>query len=313
MDKGLRLREFWNWLPVFRVVAEREHLPTASTKLHVSISAISRTIRLLEDRLGYPLFERSGRRLRLNGEGELLLGAVRAAMRVVDDGVEAAGSTTLTGAVHVSASEALMAAFILPAMMTLRKAHPNLVLHLYNSDAPREADARLVLGEFDVAFHDAPVVSELLEVARLGEVPSGIFCGRTHPLFRVKRIDLSQILSHVFVAPTHKKGEASPDGWPPQLVRRVGVYSTQLDAGLELCAGGGLLGVFPVPIAEPMVRAKRLRLLPLDLIARTPLFSVRRKALGPTPRVDCVLGFVREQVQRRQSVTRAITQGRKRR
>ena len=43
-----RVSRIWNWLPVFRAVAETEHLPTASELLYVTPSALSRTIRLLE-------------------------------------------------------------------------------------------------------------------------------------------------------------------------------------------------------------------------------------------------------------------------
>ena len=42
------VERIWNWLPAFRAVAETEHLPTASDLLHVTPSALSRTIRLLE-------------------------------------------------------------------------------------------------------------------------------------------------------------------------------------------------------------------------------------------------------------------------
>ena len=52
MDKVQRLHRFWSWLPAFSAVAETQHLPSAALKLHVSPSALSRTIRLLEDDLG---------------------------------------------------------------------------------------------------------------------------------------------------------------------------------------------------------------------------------------------------------------------
>ncbi|MBP8302176.1 MAG: LysR family transcriptional regulator, partial [Planctomycetes bacterium] len=61
MDRLLRLDALWNWLPAFRAVGETQHLPSAATALHVSPSALSRSVRLLEQRLGCTLFERRSR------------------------------------------------------------------------------------------------------------------------------------------------------------------------------------------------------------------------------------------------------------
>lgn len=57
----------------FWQVARTGHLTQAAQQLHVSQSALSSQIRQLEDRLGEPLFERSGRRLVLTERGQLVL------------------------------------------------------------------------------------------------------------------------------------------------------------------------------------------------------------------------------------------------
>jgi LysR family transcriptional regulator, transcriptional activator of nhaA len=51
-------------------VAKTGHLTQAATELHVSQSALSSQIRQLEERIGEPLFERSGRRLLLTDTGQ---------------------------------------------------------------------------------------------------------------------------------------------------------------------------------------------------------------------------------------------------
>ena len=57
----------------FWVVAGAVHMTRAAGKLHVSQSAISSQIRLLEDELGQELFVRDGRSLRLTEVGSLVL------------------------------------------------------------------------------------------------------------------------------------------------------------------------------------------------------------------------------------------------
>jgi LysR family transcriptional regulator, transcriptional activator of nhaA len=54
-------------------VARTGHLTRAAQELHVSQSSLSTQIRQLEERLGSPLFERSGRRLELTDTGQLAL------------------------------------------------------------------------------------------------------------------------------------------------------------------------------------------------------------------------------------------------
>lgn len=61
-------------LHYFWCVAKTGHLSRAARELHVSQSALSAQIRQLEERLGEPLFERDGRRLRLTDAGHLVLG-----------------------------------------------------------------------------------------------------------------------------------------------------------------------------------------------------------------------------------------------
>ncbi|MCJ9713201.1 LysR family transcriptional regulator, partial [Bordetella hinzii] len=65
-----------NTLPVFRVVAELQNLRAAGERLHLTHSAISQQIRHLEEQLGFALFDRQGRRLRLNAAGAALLRGV---------------------------------------------------------------------------------------------------------------------------------------------------------------------------------------------------------------------------------------------
>lgn len=54
-------------------VARSGHLTREAQALHIAQSALSSQIRQLEDRLGEPLFERGGRRLKLTDTGQLVL------------------------------------------------------------------------------------------------------------------------------------------------------------------------------------------------------------------------------------------------
>jgi LysR family transcriptional regulator, benzoate and cis,cis-muconate-responsive activator of ben and cat genes len=58
-------------LRYFVAVAEEENVSRAALKLHVSQPGISRQIHDLEDEIGFQLFERSAKSVRLTGAGKV--------------------------------------------------------------------------------------------------------------------------------------------------------------------------------------------------------------------------------------------------
>lgn len=61
-----------NQMTCFLDVAQTQHMTKSAQRLHMAQPAVSRSIARLEDELGVDLFERSGRGIRLTGEGRLL-------------------------------------------------------------------------------------------------------------------------------------------------------------------------------------------------------------------------------------------------
>ena len=77
-------------LAAFRAAARLQNLRAAADELSLTHSAVSQQIRGLEERLGFPLFQSHGRRIRLNPAGEALLGGVERAMVELDEAVHCA-------------------------------------------------------------------------------------------------------------------------------------------------------------------------------------------------------------------------------
>ncbi len=290
MDRTRRLIAFWNWLPAFRVVAETEHLPTASEVLRVSPSALSRTIRLLEDGLDEVLFERRGRSLTLTDAGRELLVSVRRAMRVLDDGVERLAGARFRGALKVACPGPFASIYVLPALEILRASHPDLVPEL-NAVGSTAANAALLAGELDVALLDDPVPAPYLIIESLAEISYGVYCGRTHPLYEAASPTVEEICEHLFAGPPF-----GDDHWPSEITRKIGARLGQLQLGIDFCLTGTYLAVFPDVIVKSFVKEGRLRRLPFQEFESNFLHAVYREPLASPTKIDVLLPILRDVV-----------------
>ncbi|MBX2801300.1 MAG: LysR family transcriptional regulator [Myxococcales bacterium] len=289
MEHLRRVGQLWSWLPGFRAVAETEHLPSASKGLLVTPAALSRTVRLLEDELGVRLFDRRGRRLVLNDDGRTLVTAVRSAMRMVDDALGSLQGSTLSGPVKVAAG-GVGQVFAQRALARVRRAYPTIVPHLL-TPRPASAAADLLRGDLDLVVASFVVRGDGLDTELLGHDTNGVYCGPGHPLHG-QQAQLDEVLSFPFAAPVADARGVTPEGWPPEIERKVGMVLDRISSGLSVVADGDLLAVLPDALAK---RDERLHRLPVDLVPPTPIVAILRSSLGAQDRVALVLEELRKE------------------
>jgi len=164
-----RLRLPLQTLPTFLTVARLVNLRAAAEELHLTHSAVSQQIRLLEEQLGFALFERRGRRIALNAAGSALLGAVEPALAQLHDGARAAAAAA-GGAAHLIRLTLLPSfaqRWLLPRMGSWRERHPDIGIELHASqqvvDLQREG--------FHVALRQGSGPWRGLEAERLLDSP----------------------------------------------------------------------------------------------------------------------------------------------
>lgn len=293
MERLRDLAEFWNWLPAFRAIAETSHLPSAAKILHLSPSALSRSLQQLESNLGRQLFRRVSRRLELTQEGERFLDSLRDAMRVVQEATETIQGHRLGGTVRVGSTGVATFTWVLPALLGLRELHPELMPDLRTN--PTDMAQSLLKGQLDIAFCSTPAYHPRLRTVQVGVVHAGVYCGPKHALYRQADVTLDDLLESDFVAPPPDDEGLSRDGWPAELERRIVVHVDRMRLGCEACATSPLLAVLPDPVAEQVGRGE-LRRLPIDIVPAAPVHAVLRPPIADVTAAEVVLDAVRAQV-----------------
>ncbi len=282
MERVRRLARLWDWLPAFRAAAESEQVTAASRTLSVSPSAVSRTLKLLEADLGRSLFDRRGRSITLNPAGEVLLAAVRTAMRTLDEALSVMAEEQFVGPVMIASVEPLTSACVAPALQDLMRLHPGVTPQL-SVAAPADVVAALLRGDVDVAFLHEAVDDPHVALTPLGHMPLSVFATPAHSAVGEKRLS-----GHAFVALSPNPRGVSRDGWPAGLPRRVAAEVDGFASAAALCAHGGWLAVLPDVLAAdyPVVRVRGPKLTPL------PLFAVFREHLPFGGRAEAVVSAV---------------------
>jgi DNA-binding transcriptional LysR family regulator len=176
-------------LEILQAIAETGSFTACGRKLHVSQSALSRQILLLEEELGEPLFLRIGRQVRMTPAAESL---VQLGQRVFLDVRETVGAITdrtreLRGTLRLSGGMTVCLYVFPPLLKHLRRVHPHLDVRLTVATAGRSVQ-EIRAGRVDAGLLTLPVdESDLVTVPVLREELL-LVTTPTHPLARRRKV-----------------------------------------------------------------------------------------------------------------------------
>ncbi|MDM4764592.1 LysR substrate-binding domain-containing protein [Pelomonas sp. SE-A7] len=123
------------YLAAFRAAAQAENLRAAAEKLFLTHSAVSQQIRALETQLGFELFERQGRRIRLNAAGHTLLAGVERAYAELEQSLQAAAAMhgQAQRSLRVTVLPSFAQRWLMPRLGRWSARHPEIALELHAS------------------------------------------------------------------------------------------------------------------------------------------------------------------------------------
>lgn len=250
--------------------ARTEHFGHTAAELGVSVATVQRSIRTLERKLGAPLIEQSGRRVRMLRTGNVLVREAHGLLRARRDAID----NTLADAGHpqrllrIAHTFSLGLGFVPRVLAALLVEHPGLRLRCWQGSAT-DVIAALLRGEADVAFtsvspHEGEmVVVPLFTESLLLAVPAD------DPLAQRPNVSLAQVRERPFIAMelgassrNHMVNACARAGFMP----RIAVEGNDLFV-IESMVGAGI-GVSVVP--ESMTDHQHPRVVRIRIVDPAP-------------------------------------------
>jgi len=137
-----------DYLLAFEVAAELESFAAAAKEMHVSETAISRKIRLLELHYDCALFVRGHRSVTLTEPGRKLLNGISAPLQSIARLSEDMITNRARSTVHMSATNSVASLWLMPRLHKFHQANRNITIGLMSSDL----DAECLTEDYDLSI-----------------------------------------------------------------------------------------------------------------------------------------------------------------
>jgi DNA-binding transcriptional LysR family regulator len=192
-------------LRYFVAVAEEENVSRAALKLHVSQPGISRQIHDLEDEIGFPLFERSAKSVRLTAAGKIFLDESRDVLRRVAEAVQKARAGSVTRAeINVGYAPSGTVEILPRALRAFMGSFPGVRVMLHDLSV-EEMLPLLLQKKLDIALTVPPrKLPRELDQQELERYAICVAVGPGHPLATLKFVSLEQMASEPIVVYNRK-------------------------------------------------------------------------------------------------------------
>lgn len=195
MDKRIDLR----LLRYFLAVADELHFGRAARRLHIAQPPLSQQIKLLEQTLGFDLFERTSRRVALTPAGEMMVAVARRCFADLEHGITAAR-------LQAEGKRVLRIGYVVTAIITFlpaivrafRAQHPDAHLQLFELSSSVQVQA-LCTGNLDVAIVTDPVPDPFISRHVLLRDPLVLVLPSNRRFARNNRARLAELAAEPFL------------------------------------------------------------------------------------------------------------------
>jgi DNA-binding transcriptional LysR family regulator len=269
-------------LEVFLAVAKEGRFSRAAEKLYRTQSAVSQSIRKLEDELGEPLFDRSSREGVLTDAGRVLQEYAERLLNLRSDAQEALVELRelQKGKLAIAANE-FTALYLLPVLAKFRRLHPMIRITVRRSLGSHIPDDVLRHNaELGVLTYDPQERQLCATVVYLDEL---IFVvPPSHPLATARQVSIRQLGAESFVA----HNVASP--YREKVIQAFKRHKTPLHMDIELptlqaikrfvAMGNGVALLPEISVENELARGELVRIPVRELRLHRKLRLIYRKS-----------------------------------
>lgn len=247
----------------FIAVAEELHFHKAAIRLHMAQPPLSQAINRLEGKLGFSLFNRSKRGVKLTPAGDAFLHAAYSTLKELELGIEHARQVSegIAGKLTVTAVSITYYESLLNSLRRFREHFPKVQLIIKEMPSSSQAKA-IVAGEADIAFmRKLPISAQNVESRLLLDEEIVMALPAHHPKAGAGQIDLRHFAGEDFVFTPQALGTGyhsqlialcEAAGFYPRVVQEAAQIHTLI--GLVACGFG--VALVPESIAHSIMRDK---------------------------------------------------------
>ena len=181
-------------MEMFKTVAETGGFTKAGEKLHVSHSAISRQVQLLEEELGSPLFVRANKRVYLTPAGRVLLPYVSAIFEQVAKATQSILrlSHPSSARLNVGTGTTMLNMFLPPVLEKFKRAYPTVPVMIKTGHTHHLLDD-IETGALDLGIVSLPIRGPGLSIHALYREELVVVVGKRHPLRSKKLVRAEEL------------------------------------------------------------------------------------------------------------------------
>ncbi len=189
-------------LKYFHVLSELQHMTQAANSLHIAQPALSRTLRNLEQELGLQLFDRVGKNLCLNENGQILQRHTRVILQEVEDALRELAEQKGLVSQHVSLSMFAGSKLLPDLIRGFKQRYPDISLQIIQQGIPDEA-----AGKCDIMiFSSITPPSDTGNTMTLMEEEICLALPVSNPLSNRREISLADAAGEPFICLHKGKG-----------------------------------------------------------------------------------------------------------
>ena len=268
-------------LEVFLAVARERRFSRAADKLFRTQSAVSQTIRKLEDELGEALFDRSSREGVLTDAGKVLFEYAEKLINLRGEAAESLSELRelQTGKLVIAANE-FTVLYLLPVLAEFRRVHPMIKITVERALGSHIPDDVLRYAvEFGVLSYEPQEPNLHSIVVFLDELVFVV--PPKHPLATTRQVSIRQLGAESFVA------HIVPSPYREKVIQQFKTHKTPLHMDLELptlqaikqyvAMGNGVALIPEISVETEIARGELVRIPVKELQLKRKLRLIYRK------------------------------------